>query len=398
MNQRFTPIIFLLAILGVAASLAIAINLRNQWMVKKEPLAQEVAIKGDASSITELTSETCTHAGGKWNDCLSPCRDSKGRSYTGDPEVQNCIDQCWARCVCEDDGECPNGNYCKQPSGYCRIDGPIAADDAAYAAYRDAFNLRVTSRDGLTSVQFYRPYVLDGRPIFFDQPFGFSGTTTVFENQFSWRVTDDTGLKVAGGKAYANSPDSGLPGPFQVWGFYDALPRSPTGTLLIYDNSPKDGSEVRLLEVPVTVWSDRYSGPSEVIVEFGNNKKDPEMLDCGKVFPVKRIVLAPARDAEVMVALHELLSGPSATEKVDGYFSSLPEGVNFPKVESLGGCDYRLDFDESLEQGVGGSCRVLAIRSQIEATVKANCSDKAHANAAKITISINGRTEDILQP
>ena len=52
----------------------------------------------------------------------------------------------------------------------------------------------------------------------------------------------------------------------------------------------------------------------------------------------------------------------------------------------------RVDFDGTLEFGAGGSCRVTAIRSQIRETVK------QFPSVRDVVISINGRTEDILQP
>ncbi len=56
------------------------------------------------------------------------------------------------------------------------------------------------------------------------------------------------------------------------------------------------------------------------------------------------------------------------------------------------GEEVSVDFDETLEKAVGGSCRVAAIRSQITKTLLQFPSFK------KVIISINGRTEDILQP
>jgi len=45
-----------------------------------------------------------------------------------------------------------------------------------------------------------------------------------------------------------------------------------------------------------------------------------------------------------------------------------------------------------LEEAVGGSCRVTAIRSQIEQTLK------QFSTVQSVIISIDNRTEDILQP
>lgn len=52
----------------------------------------------------------------------------------------------------------------------------------------------------------------------------------------------------------------------------------------------------------------------------------------------------------------------------------------------------RVDFDKQLEYQVGGSCRVAAIRAQITQTLK------QFPTVKEVIISIDGRTEDILQP
>ena len=52
----------------------------------------------------------------------------------------------------------------------------------------------------------------------------------------------------------------------------------------------------------------------------------------------------------------------------------------------------KIDFDSNLEKNVGGSCRVAAIRNQITQTLL------QFKTVQSVIISIDGRTEDILQP
>jgi len=52
----------------------------------------------------------------------------------------------------------------------------------------------------------------------------------------------------------------------------------------------------------------------------------------------------------------------------------------------------QVDFDAQMEYQVGGSCRVGMIVRQIQETLKQFPSVK------EVKISINGRSEDILQP
>lgn len=121
---------------------------------------------------------------------------------------------------------------------------------------------------------------------------------------------------------------------------------------------------------------------------FGNSNLDPE-ITCVKVFPVSRAVektSAPARRA-----LELLFEGPNSNDKAAGYFTSLNQGVTIKSLEIKDGVA-RVDFDKKLEEAVGGSCRVTAISAQIIETLKQFDSVK------DVVISVEGRTEDILQP
>jgi len=125
-----------------------------------------------------------------------------------------------------------------------------------------------------------------------------------------------------------------------------------------------------------------------VKIFFGNIKEDPEVLNCEKVYSVEREVF----ENKVMVqALEELLKGPTLEEQEKGYLTNINPGVN---INSLIVRDniVKVDFDEQLGFQVGGSCRVLAIRSQITETLV------QFPEINDVIISINGRIEDILQP
>lgn len=126
----------------------------------------------------------------------------------------------------------------------------------------------------------------------------------------------------------------------------------------------------------------------QVQVYFANNNLDPE-ITCQKVFPVERtITRTPAVGA---AALKELLKGTDATEEAQGYLTTLPDGVHLKSLSIANGTA-RADFDAALEYQVGGSCRVGFIRRQITATLE------QFPTIQRVIISIDGRTEDILQP
>ncbi len=126
-----------------------------------------------------------------------------------------------------------------------------------------------------------------------------------------------------------------------------------------------------------------------VKVFFGNSILDPEVLDCKKNFPVERVI--PKTLAVGRAALEELLKGPTESEKAKGYFTSINPGVKIQSLTIENGVA-RVDFNEQLEFQVGGSCRVAAIVSQIRETLK------QFPTVDEVIISIDGRTEDILQP
>jgi len=126
-----------------------------------------------------------------------------------------------------------------------------------------------------------------------------------------------------------------------------------------------------------------------VKIFFGNSIFDPEVLDCQKNFAVERII--PKTVAVARAALEQLLVGPTDEEKVEGYFTSINPGVKIQSLVVANGVA-NVDFDEQLEFQVGGSCRVAAIASQIRETLK------QFSTVEDVVISINGRTEDILQP
>jgi spore germination protein GerM len=86
----------------------------------------------------------------------------------------------------------------------------------------------------------------------------------------------------------------------------------------------------------------------------------------------------------------ELLLGGVPCGRAD-IFSGINYGTKVQKLTVADGVA-DVDFNEKLEEGVGGSCMVAAIRAQITETLK------QFYSVEQVIISINGRTEDILQP
>ncbi|MHB8107781.1 MAG: GerMN domain-containing protein [Candidatus Cryosericum sp.] len=137
------------------------------------------------------------------------------------------------------------------------------------------------------------------------------------------------------------------------------------------------------------------------------------LLSCGCGKPVEHkvqvelfFVKVPAQEiefvavtrtvsAEVSMAkavLDELLKGPTAAERQQGLSTLINDGVIVRSVTTDAMGVIHADFSERLQEGVGGSMRVLGIRRQIETTLL------KIPGATSIILSVEGQTDGILQP
>ncbi|MBD3362258.1 hypothetical protein GF362_00890 [Candidatus Dojkabacteria bacterium] len=157
--------------------------------------------------------------------------------------------------------------------------------------------------------------------------------------------------------------------------------------MTLYKSNVSDKRELDdKIEIPLTIVPQENS---IIEVFFYNTKNDPNMLDCSKVYPVKREI--KKTEAMGKAAINELLKGPEQDEVDDGYSTSIPEGVVLQSLRIENDIAYA-DFNEKLDYQVGGSCRVESIRSQISQTLK------QFPTVNQVIISINNESNDILQP
>ena len=163
-------------------------------------------------------------------------------------------------------------------------------------------------------------------------------------------------------------------------------PASATGTLVFQNDNPSGlPDQQKEFLVPVRFAA---SHATNVKAYFNNHELDPES-SCEKVFPIEREV--PITDAPARAALDELLAGPTPMEQAAGYSTSINSGVRIQSLTIQDGVA-AVDFDERLGFQVGGSCRVTAIRAQITETLM------QFPTVKRVVVSINSRTDDILQP
>ncbi len=209
-----------------------------------------------------------------------------------------------------------------------------------------------------------------------------------FEASFPLKMLDGNGNLVAQGIAQAKKEwmTSDFV-PFEAVLEFEN-PKTKKGLLILEKNNPSGLAE-HSDELRVPVYFNQEPSKKITIKVFFNNSKMDSEFSCNKVFPVERKI--PKTLAVARAALEELLKGPTEQEKLEGFLTSINSGVKIQSLNIENGLA-KVDFDERLEYQVGGSCRVSAIRAQITETLK------QFPTVDNVIISINGRTEDILQP
>ena len=125
-----------------------------------------------------------------------------------------------------------------------------------------------------------------------------------------------------------------------------------------------------------------------VKVFFSNSQLDPQ-VNCERVFAVERQILRTTGVARA--GLEELLKDRSETERATGYQTNINDGVAI-KILAIKDQTAYVDFSRQLDEGVAGSCRVSAIRSQISETLR------QFPNVKEVVISVEGNAADALQP
>lgn len=172
-----------------------------------------------------------------------------------------------------------------------------------------------------------------------------------------------------------------------------AVPSTPKGRLVLEKDNPSGLPEHSdELKVPV-LFEEIAEDPKEsmdakIFLSDSRFVNEP-YFDCSRTIAVERRV--SKTKAVAKAALEALLRGATQEEINNGFVSNINPGTRVQKLTIENGV-VKVDFDEQLEFQVGGSCRVAAIRAQITETLK------QFPTVKDVIISIDGRTEDILQP
>ncbi len=212
------------------------------------------------------------------------------------------------------------------------------------------------------------------------------GKGRAFENTINYRISDDSGEQLYLGSFMTNAPDAGIFGYFDQEVDLAKLLKTipPVIRLDVLELSAKDSSDINKTSFRLNV----DQSATAVFAYFSNNDLDPE-ISCNKTFAVTRLV--PKTQSVLRAAIEELLNGPTPVEAKLGFGTLINLGVTINSVK-ISGDTATIDLSKKIEENAGGSCRVAAIRNQITNTAE------QFPNIKNAVISVEGRTEDALQP
>lgn len=207
---------------------------------------------------------------------------------------------------------------------------------------------------------------------------------TGFEGQVGVvKLFDADNSQLALGILTATADWMTLPTQFETTLFFDYSGEGE-GKLVFYnENASGEPARDKTFTLPVKLTTSS-SKTTTVKVYFSGDAQD-----CEKVYAQDRVL--PHTEAPAKAALEALLAGPSDQEKNAGLFTNINPGVKIQSLVIENGTA-KVDFSSELNDGVAGSCRVTAIRAQIEQTLK------QFPTVQSVIISVNGDNETILQP
>ncbi len=215
-----------------------------------------------------------------------------------------------------------------------------------------------------------------------DSPILVTGKARAFENQFMVQLQDVNGNVVYQTSVMSDAKDTGQWGNYKVYipipaglGKYfkvEALEYSAKGdgTLGGYGSA-----DIELKSTETSVLNVAFSTTDDT--------------DCAVTRMFPRTIIKT--QSVGLVALLELLKGPTPSEKTKGAIAVIPQYTKLNSLKITGTTAYA-DFDYNLDAGVAGSCKVQAIRAAIENTLK------QFPTIKNVVISIDGKTNGILQP
>ncbi len=377
-SHEMTPLVGIGVLLTVVMVGVVGLVLAWRQFPKPDPILPPAPMVEPATG--EITRASCEAANGQWTDCGSPCH--------GKPGVV-CAQVCEPQCLCggTQGWSCPKAFTCtdwepgqQDPAaiGVCRTEvtdpEPTPATTTVSVARPRPAGTMCDETNSICVDEKYQNTLLAS-------PFTITGTAIAFEAQFAWRLEDGNGGRIGEGSAYgASSPEEPIP-PFTIRSFITTVPKTTTGTLVLFEFSAKDGEPIHELRIPVRLPQ------TSMKAKFFMTDTTAGQTDCSAVSPLEEDVVRSVLPVET--ALQTLLTvGPTLSSKR----SAIPVGTKLVSLVVKGGTATAV-FSPELQNYGGGSCNVQAIRAQIEQTLKQFSSVK------NVVISVEGKTpEETLQP
>lgn len=212
------------------------------------------------------------------------------------------------------------------------------------------------------------------------------GTAIAFENTVQWRIEDGAKNILVRGFTTTDASDVGRAGAFSFRGFWERLPVTTTGTVVMYEDSAKDGKPIHVVTLPVRFTTTKLVSRKLFLVP----PTAEQGTDCSNVVAVERAI--PNTTLPVEATLLALLREPLALGESTAPTSVIPEGVRLISLSVANGTA-EVVLSNELESYGGGSCRVGAIRAQIEQTLR------QFSSIRRVEIRVPGKTvEETLQP
>src|SRR3989339_34426 len=252
--------------------------------------------------------------------------------------------------ICSDQGWIKHGNPSNaMPTSGCDNDNknPITSTNNQYAN-------DIVVDIPHTNQEISSPFTITGK----------ARGTWYFEGSFPIQLFDNQGNKLA--DSYAMSQGEWMTTefvPFTSTLTFD-IGEATSGILVIKNDNPSDN---RTLDKEIRIPLLFKQETTQVLVFFNNIERDPGLVDCSVVYGVSRTI--KKTQAIGRATLEQLFKGISKEEESEGFVDNIPAGVTIQKLTIENGVA-KVDLSKELEQGVGGSCRVTAIRAQITETLK----------------------------
>jgi len=153
--------------------------------------------------------------------------------------------------------------------------------------------------------------------------------------------------------------------------------------------SPQSSSTTALHARPSPAPS---PGNVEARIFFANSEKDPQEEKPDITYPITLTLKSEAPEGIARKMLEQLITGPDESYRKQGYYTALDPATKVNSVKIENGIIH-IDFNNMINEG-GGSCIMDQRRSQIEHTFL----NMPGIKIRKVSISVNGDTENVLQP